>query len=40
MSLDTLKISNSLDKLLNSVKEDSAHQEKNHIKMNVCGNQN
>ena len=40
MSLDTLKRSNSLDKLLNAVKEDSAPQEKNHIKMNVCGNQN
>ena len=30
MSLDTLKRSNSLDKLLNAVKEDSAPQEKSY----------
>ena len=40
MSLDTLKRSNSLDKLLNAVKEDLHLKKKNHIKMNVCGNQN
>ena len=32
MSLDTLKRSNSLDKLLNAVKEDSAPQEKKSYK--------
>ena len=40
MSLDTLKRSNSLDKLLNAVKEDNAPQEKNHTLMKDYGNQN
>ena len=40
MSLESLKRSNSLDKLLGAVEKENAPQEKNPIKTKDCGNQN
>ena len=39
MSLDTLKRTNSLDKLLCIVQQENTPQEKNHTKTKDCGNQ-
>ena len=39
MSLESLKRSNSLDKLLGEVQKENALKRKSHTKMKDCGNQ-